>query len=123
MRYSAGTGGYHIGSPPDSRSARTCAKYGVATNHRARQVTEEDFKEFNYILAMDNSNLEDLQEIADAFDQRESSKLGKGLKSTWFLTELIVQLFGDYRDPNSKVDRIVRDPYYGYHRFRRMLKV
>lgn len=25
-----------------------------------------------------------------------------------------VQLFGHYREPNSKIDKIVRDPYYGH---------
>jgi len=97
----AGTGAYHVGSPPDSRSARTCAKYGVPVNHLARQVLAQDFEEFDFVLAMDTSNLQDLQDFVDGLDQREQAKLGK------------VQLFGDYREPGSKLDRIVRDPYYG----------
>jgi len=75
----AGTGDYHIGSPPDSRSSRTCAKYGIPTNHRARQVSEEDFEKFDYLLAMDESNLEDLEEIADTLKKQDpKAKLGKG---------------------------------------------
>ena len=74
---SAGTASYHVGSPPDSRSARTCAKYGVAISHRARQVTVEDFREFDYLLAMDSSNLEDLQEIVDDFGRHERQSLGQ----------------------------------------------
>jgi low molecular weight phosphotyrosine protein phosphatase len=74
----AGTASYHVGSPPDSRSVRTCTKNGVPVNHGARQVSEEDFKNFDYLLAMDTSNLEDLNEILDEFDRRERSALGKG---------------------------------------------
>ena len=76
---SAGTASYHVGSRPDSRSARTCARHGVPINHRARQVTEEDFQEFDYLLAMDNSNLEDLEEIAQSFDKHQRSELGKSM--------------------------------------------
>ena len=82
---SAGTASYHVGEFPDSRSTRTCTKYGVAVNHRARQVTEEDFLQFDYLLAMDTSNLEDLEEIAETFDKNQRSDLGRGM----FLTLLI----------------------------------
>ena len=82
-------------------------------SHCARQVGEEDFKLFDYILAMDTSNLEDLQDIAEYLpEEQDKSKLGKGstgveLELTW------VQLFGEYREAHHKVDKIVRDPYYG----------
>src|SRR5271156_1631862 len=83
----AGTGDYHIGSPPDSRSSRTCAKYGIPTNHRARQVTEADFEKFDYLLAMDESNLEDLEEIADMLEKQDSkAKLGKGTDKSLILS-------------------------------------
>lgn len=75
---SAGTGAYHIGSPADSRSVRTCAKFGIGIDHRARQVTEEDFKKFDYLLAMDTENLDDLHAIAADFDNNERGRLGKG---------------------------------------------
>jgi protein-tyrosine-phosphatase len=90
--YSAGTGGYHVGSPPDSRSVRTCTKYGVSTNHRARQVTEDDFKEFDYLLAMDRENLEDLQEMANGFDKTERANLTKGSFKTspWLIDSAVI---------------------------------
>lgn len=48
-------------------------------SHRAREVCEEDFKLFDYILAMDTSNLEDLQDIAAYMsEEQDKSKLGKG---------------------------------------------
>jgi low molecular weight phosphotyrosine protein phosphatase len=76
---SAGTASYHVGSPSDSRAARTCAKYGVPINHRARQVTDDDFENFDFLLAMDTSNLEDLEEILESFDKSKHTKLGKGI--------------------------------------------
>ena len=74
----AGTASYHVGSPPDSRSLRTCAKYGIQTSHRARQITDDDLQTFDYVLAMDNSNLEDIQEIVSSIEKKEDTKLGKG---------------------------------------------
>ena len=61
---SAGTGAWHIGSPPDARTCQTAVHYGYAMDHlRARQVSVDDFAEFDYIFAMDKSNLSDLQDL------------------------------------------------------------
>ncbi|MDC9715458.1 MAG: low molecular weight phosphotyrosine protein phosphatase [Gammaproteobacteria bacterium] len=61
---SAGTRAYHIGEQPDSRSQVAANKYGVDLSHqRARQVHESDFYHYDYIFAMDASNLSDLQDI------------------------------------------------------------
>jgi len=68
-----------VGSPPDSRSLRTCSKHGIETRHRARQITEDDLRTFDYVLAMDNSNLEDIEEIANSIDRSDNIKLGKGI--------------------------------------------
>jgi protein-tyrosine phosphatase len=59
---SAGTGEWHIGRPPDKRAAAAAANRGYdMSSLRARQVSEEDFEEFDYILAMDKTNLAELQ--------------------------------------------------------------
>ena len=58
---SAGTIGYHAGSPPDTRAQETAKKNGINISaQRSRKVTENDFHEFDYILAMDNENMADL---------------------------------------------------------------
>ena len=57
---SYGTGGWHTGESPDSRSVKTCRKHGVPVNHSAQQITSSEFKKFDYVIAMDNSNKEDL---------------------------------------------------------------
>jgi len=64
---------------------------------------------------MDTSNLEDLQEFVEGLDKHEQANLGKGTHQPAVEYWQVVQLFGDYREPGSKVDPIVRDPYYGWH--------
>ncbi|MEH6616907.1 MAG: low molecular weight protein-tyrosine-phosphatase [Porticoccus sp.] len=59
---SAGTGDWHIGKAPDGRASAAALSRNHDLSHlRARQVRPEDFLEFDYILAMDNQNLWDLQ--------------------------------------------------------------
>ena len=61
---SAGTGDWHAGEPPDARAQRHAARRGYDLSRlRARQVTVEDFHRFDFILAMDRSNLADLERL------------------------------------------------------------
>lgn len=55
---SAGTHGYHVGSPPDARSIEHAAKRGYdITLLRGRQIGASDFERFDYILAADLLNM------------------------------------------------------------------
>ncbi|MDP2242319.1 MAG: low molecular weight protein-tyrosine-phosphatase [Burkholderiales bacterium] len=55
---SAGTHDYHIGDPPDARAQQAALDRGYDMSRlRGRQVTASDFAEFDYVLAMDESNL------------------------------------------------------------------
>jgi protein-tyrosine phosphatase len=59
---SAGTHDYQVGQPPDPRTVTTARLRGYAIRGRgARQVQEDDFSRFNWILAMDRHNLAALQ--------------------------------------------------------------
>ena len=61
---SAGTGGWHVGNPPDHRAIDVAQRRGVDISHlRASQVTSEHFSRFDYILAMDHQNLSDLRRL------------------------------------------------------------
>jgi protein-tyrosine phosphatase len=61
---SAGTHAYHINEAPDSRSHLSARKFGVdLSDQRGRQVHESDFYHYDYIFAMDASNLADLEFI------------------------------------------------------------
>lgn len=91
---SAGTGDWHIGRPPDNRARQAALGRGYDLGHlRARQVTAEDFERFDYVLAMDESNLGNLS----------------ALKPNSYRGNLALFLeFASRRDY-----REVPDPYYG----------
>jgi protein-tyrosine phosphatase len=91
---SAGTGGWHVGDPPDRRSAAVARDHGIALESRARQVTSDDADAFDLVLAMDRSNLADLEQL---FRGRGSAEL---------------RLFRHW-DPEADGDADVPDPYYG----------
>lgn len=64
---SAGTAAYHIGEAPDRRSQVVASRYGYDLSKlRARAVSASDFDRFDYILAMDEQNLEALKHLAPA---------------------------------------------------------
>lgn len=91
---SAGTGAWHIGKAPDSRTVAAARTRGYDLSVlRARQVTARDFDEFDYVLAMDEANLADLQQLKPA---HFTGHLGLFLE---------FGARGDYRE--------VPDPYYG----------
>jgi protein-tyrosine phosphatase len=90
---SAGTADYHIGEPPDMRSQRAALRRGIdLSSLRARQVGAADFHRFDLILAMDRSNLRDLQAM-----QPGGSRAN-------------VRLFLEYAPELERRD--VPDPYY-----------
>lgn len=93
---SAGTSGWHIGEPPDPRTIEAGQDAGYDfTGQTARKVTRADFGDFDYILAMDEANVEALKTMAPP------ALIGK------------IGLFLDYA-PGCGV-RGVPDPYYGGH--------
>jgi protein-tyrosine phosphatase len=58
---SAGTSAWHVGDSPDTRSLAVAKNRGYDLSYvRARQVNRNDFSQFDYILAMDEKNLADL---------------------------------------------------------------
>jgi protein-tyrosine phosphatase len=92
---SAGTAGYHAGEPPDGRAHAAGRRFGVEVGGRARQFKRADFDRFDYVLAMDRSNLEDLYDLAP--DAAAKKKLH------------LLRSF----DPASADGASVPDPYYG----------
>ena len=62
---SAGTGDWHVGSPPDERAQKHAKGRGYDLSaQRARQVRPSDFEEFDLILAMDRGHLRALERMA-----------------------------------------------------------
>lgn len=94
---SCGTGDYHIGEPPDSRTLANARRNGISIDHRCRQLQSEDLDDFHYIVAMDRSNYGNILRLADEELHREKI--------------LMMRRF-DPHGPHEDVP----DPYYGGER-------
>lgn len=71
---SAATSTYEIGNAPHSGAIKELKKNNVPIiNHHARQITKEDFLNFDYILGMDNSNINDLKRMSP--DEKLNNKI------------------------------------------------
>jgi len=92
---SAGTSGWHVGEVADRRSAATARERGVHLPSRSRQLGVEDFEHFDYLLAMDIENFENMRSMAPNKQARTR-----------------VHLFRDFDEKASKGSD-VPDPYYG----------
>ena len=89
---SAGTGAWHVGSPPDERAQRSASLRGLdLSSQRARRITPEDCDDFDYILTMDEDNY------------RAVAALCRG--------SAVVRPFLDFATDSP--EREVPDPYYG----------
>ena len=92
---SAGTANYHIGHPPDRRSVEIAKKNQIdITKQRGRQLQVSDFDRFDIIYVMDNSNYQNVIQLARNEKDAKKVKL--------ILNEL-------YSNENMDVP----DPYYG----------
>ena len=94
---SAGTGAWHVGSAPDLRAAAAARGRGVELEGAARRVREQDFSDFDLLLAMDRENARDLLALAREPAEREKVHL---------LREFDAQ-------SAASGDLDVPDPYYG----------
>jgi protein-tyrosine phosphatase len=65
---SAGTSDFHIGELPDERSIKCALQKGLKINHRGRQVNRTDFRDFDYIIAMDDNNLRNLNNLKTRYN-------------------------------------------------------
>ena len=91
---SAGTHAYHVGEPPDRRAQAAARQRDVdLSRYRARRVTPGDFSEFDYVLAMDSDNFQNLAALATPETRNK------------------LRLFLEFA-PHIN-EREVPDPYYG----------
>ncbi len=73
---SAGTGDWHVGSPPDPRAISVALRHGIdISTYRARQVDRADFDRFDDIFALDANNLAVLRRLSTPDDKAELSLL------------------------------------------------
>ncbi|WP_146553382.1 MULTISPECIES: low molecular weight protein-tyrosine-phosphatase [Rummeliibacillus] len=70
---SAGTGDWHIGDGPHQGTVQKLAEHNISTEGMySRQLRLEDYDRFDYIVCMDNSNIENALPM---LGQPESSKV------------------------------------------------
>lgn len=101
---SAGTGGYHIGNPPDHRSIAVAKKYGIdISRQKCRQFIKEDFSSFDIIYVMDQNNYNNVIKLAANESQKNKVKL--------LLSE------------NNTENKQVPDPYYDDNGFEHVFKL
>lgn len=92
---SAGTAGYHIGSPPDERMTDAAAmRLGIKLRGRARQFKKSDFDNFDLLLAMDRQNYQNILALDAKRQYRDK-----------------VRLMCDFCSRHTTKE--VPDPYYG----------
>ena len=77
---SAGTASYNIGRSPDPRSILVAKKGIDISNYKSRKLIKEDFKKFDFIYVMDNSNFENATSMADSKEDRDKVSLIHPLK-------------------------------------------
>ena len=98
---SCGTSAHHVGESPDPRSVKAAKARGYDLSPiRSRKITLSDFAVFDYILAMDQQNLQQIERLAE----QASKDIVGGSNAK-------VSLFLDFDTQSSQ--REVPDPYYG----------
>lgn len=91
---SAGTGGWHAGDLPDSRSIQVAKKNGIdLACQRARKIRSIDYEAFDRIYVMDSMNYQDVRKMA------REEELDK------------IELIMNEVEPNRNIN--VPDPYFG----------
>lgn len=92
---SAGTGGWHVGEQAHQETRNVLKKHAIPYNGRARQFAQRDLSDFDYVLAMDSSNLSSMRQYAGGESDGE------------------IRLFLSYAKEAGTVDvEAVPDPYY-----------
>lgn len=91
---SCGTANYHVGDSPDPRTIANAKKNGVAIQHVGRQLSEADLEYYDIILAMDQSNYQNILRLSNDISHRKKVKMMREYDS-----------IGKGND--------VPDPYYG----------
>ena len=93
---SAGTGSWHIGKKADKRMRIAAERRALNILSKARQITSKDFEEFNYILAMDDSNFRNIQDLKNKTVSNDFASIKK---------------IQDFRSVFNEQE--VPDPYFG----------
>ncbi|TKA74165.1 hypothetical protein B0A55_06581 [Friedmanniomyces simplex] len=100
---SCGTGAYHAGDLSDKRTMSVLRDNGITDyRHKARKVKVEDFREYDYVLGMDEENVQDLRDLVKRAAKKgvlNGDEVGR------------IRLYGEFGGKTK--DEEIGDPYYG----------
>ncbi len=94
---SAGTASFHLGQLPDRRTRENALEHNLTLSHRARRLIGEDLAQFDYFVAMDETNLEAIEKL--------------NYRSTGLYSTDTIFLLREF-DPDVSDQPNVPDPYY-----------
>ncbi|XP_030370529.1 low molecular weight phosphotyrosine protein phosphatase 1 [Scaptodrosophila lebanonensis] len=94
---------WNDGLEPQPRTLQVLRQHGLSTKHLSRMITAQDFYDNDFIFGMDESNMAELQQMANSLNPKPKCQL---------------VLLGSYL--GRKEDEIIRDPYFskgmgGFH--------
>ena len=112
---SAGTGSWHIGKKADIRMRIAAQKRGVEILSIARQINAKDFEKFNYIIAMDDSNFENISYFKSNKSLSDFSSINKiqNFRSVFEEAEVPDPYFGGDEGFDNVLD-ILEDSVSGF---------
>src|SRR4051812_26708103 len=79
---SAGTGGWHVGQPPDDRAQAEAGRRGLTMTSRGRQFHAGDLDYFDLVVAMDRTNLAELRDLTGAAAHHDKIVLLRAFDAT-----------------------------------------
>ncbi|KAK0996411.1 Low molecular weight phosphotyrosine protein phosphatase [Friedmanniomyces endolithicus] len=100
---SCGTGAYHAGDLSDTRTMSVLKDNGITDyRHQARKVTIEDFREYDYVLGMDEDNVEDLRDLVKRAAKKGALSGDEAGR---------IHMYGEFGGKTKGEE--IGDPYYG----------
>ena len=112
---SAGTGSWHIGKEADPRMRIAAQKRGVEILSIARQINVKDYQKFNYIIAMDDSNFKNINDLKSRKSLSDFSFIDKiqNFRSVFKEKEVPDPYFGGDKGFDNVLD-ILEDSVSGF---------
>ncbi|ALC46798.1 primo-2, partial [Drosophila busckii] len=91
---SAAIESWHLGDKPDPRALGVLSKHGIEYQNCARLLVSDDFKKFDYIFGMDQSDMASLRQLIPSYSN----------------TKLL--LLSDFLFTLQPRERLIEDPHY-----------
>lgn len=96
---SAGTGDYHVGDPPDSRSIKVAKQHGIDISQQlGRQFQTSDFDSFDHIFVMDDSNYDNVIKLARNDSDRSKVRSILSIDDSIAASTVPDPYYGDFSD-------------------------